>query len=49
MIAKKENLSYTESNLTSKTTSELKAICDGLEITYDADETDDELKALILA
>ena len=49
MIAKKENLSYTESNLSSKTLAELKAICDGLEITYEADSTDEELKALILA
>lgn len=49
MIAKKENLSYTESNLTSKTTSELKAICDGLGIAYTDSNTDDELKEFILA
>ena len=49
MIAKKLNIKYVDSDLTSKTLANLKAICDGLAITYT--EADDEatLKAKILA
>ena len=40
---------YTESNVSSKTLTELKAIADGLGLTYDDDVTEEELKASIIA
>lgn len=49
LIANNQNISYIESDLTSKTLANLQAICDGLGLTYVAEDTDVELKALILA
>lgn len=49
MIAKKLNIKYVDSDLTSKTLANLKAICDGLAITYTEAEDEAALKAKILA
>ena len=48
MIVKELELVYTEDNLSNKSISELRAICDGLEIEYDADFTEEELRELII-
>lgn len=48
MIVKELGLVYTEDNLESKSIPELRAICDGLEIEYDADFTEEELRELII-
>lgn len=48
MIVKELGLVYTEDNLSDKSISELRAICDGLEIEYDADFTEEELRELII-
>ena len=48
MIVKELGLVYTEDNLERKSISELRAICDGLEIEYDADFTEEELRELII-
>lgn len=47
-IAKKEQLSYTDEELELKTLAQLRAICDGLELNYEEDNTEEELKSLIL-
>lgn len=49
LIAKNKNLEYSADNLTGKTLNNLKAICDGLGITYDDSADEEALKALILA
>lgn len=49
LIAKNKGLEYTEGNLSGKTLNSLKAICDGLDITYDDSADEEALKALILA
>lgn len=48
MIVNELGLAYTEDNLGGKSISELRAICDGLEIEYDADFTEEELIELII-
>lgn len=49
LIANKKQLKYTEDNLSGKTLSNLKSICDGLGITYDDSQDEEVIKALILA
>lgn len=49
MIAKKSNVKYIESDLASKTLSNLKAICDGLAISYTEADNEEALKTKILA
>ena len=48
MIAKKNSLKYTEENLSSKSLSNLKAICDGLGITYIESDNEEALKTKII-
>ncbi len=48
-ISKYQGAAYTETDLESKTLAQLEAICDGRGITYTAENTDTELKALIIA
>ena len=48
MIVNELGLAYTEDNLERKSISELRAICDGLEIEYDTDFTEEELRELII-
>ena len=48
MIVNELGLVYTEDNLSDKSISELRAICDGLEIEYDTNFTEEELRELII-
>lgn len=48
-ISEYQGTAYTEDDLTTKTLTQLQAICDGRGITYTAENTEVELKALIIA
>lgn len=48
-ISKYQQTAYSSSDLVSKTLTQLQSICDGRGITYTAQNTDTELKALIIA
>lgn len=48
-ISKYQGTAYIEADLDTKTLTQLQAICDGRGITYTLENTDIEIKALIVA